>query len=263
MTLDSPALDVMTDLTQGQGGDRAPRSDLREAEQTMIYQGVRMLFVVTDMPSIEGLITTTDLRGEKPMRVVHERQVRYDELSVADVMTELSMLDAIDFDRLKGNVSNVIATLKIGRNHLLIVEGDAADAAAHQGRDFTLADRAAAGHHHRHHADRQHLRGNRAGAGLKELRRTRSSGPGSRREGPLGLVRGHHAHRHAEALDAVAEVEVQPAGDTLRQGRDDDLVELLALERLPYRLVRVGGADDSLHVRARRPRRAAGSRTRA
>src|ERR1035438_5598149 len=91
----------------------------------MIYLGVRMLFVVTDMPSIEGLITTTDLGGDKRMRVVHERNLRYDELSVADVMTELSSLDAVDYDRVRtASVGNAIATLKrLGRNHLLVVEG--------------------------------------------------------------------------------------------------------------------------------------------
>lgn len=76
------------------------------------------------MPSIEGLITTTDLRGDRQMRVVHERNLRYDELCVADVMTELAMLDAIGYDRMKiAAFGNVIATLKrFGRNHLLVIE---------------------------------------------------------------------------------------------------------------------------------------------
>ena len=122
--LDSPALDVMTDLTQVRAATTHPSTTLRQAEQMMIYLGVRMLFVVTDMPSIEGLITTTDLRGDKQMRVVHDRKVHYDELCVADVMTELAMLDAIDYDRMKAaTVGNAIATLKrLGRNHLLVVE---------------------------------------------------------------------------------------------------------------------------------------------
>jgi hypothetical protein len=42
----------------------------------------------------------------------------------------------------------------------------------------------------------------------------RSARPGSRREGALGLLRSHHAHGHAEPLDAVGEVEVQPPGAT-------------------------------------------------
>jgi CBS domain-containing protein len=124
VTIDSPATDVMTDLTKVKAATTQPSTTLRQAEQLMIYQGVRMLFVVTDMPSIEGLITTTDLRGDRQMRVVHERNLRYDELCVADVMTELAMLDAIDYDRMKtAAVGNVIATLKrFGRNHLLVVE---------------------------------------------------------------------------------------------------------------------------------------------
>ncbi|MDQ6639894.1 MAG: CBS domain-containing protein [Pseudomonadota bacterium] len=124
ITLDSPALDVMTDLTRVKAATTHPATTLRQAEQMMIYQGVRMLFVVTDMPSIEGLITTTDLRGDKQMRVVHERHLRYDELSVADVMTELANLDAVHYDGVRmAAVGNAVATLKrLGRNHLLVVE---------------------------------------------------------------------------------------------------------------------------------------------
>jgi CBS domain-containing protein len=122
--LDSPALDVMTDLTQMRAAITHPSTPLREAEQIMIYKGVRMLFVVTEMPAIEGLITTTDLHSDNQMRAVHERGVRYDELCVADVMTGLGLLDAIDFDRIgHATVGDAIATLKWhGRNHLLVVE---------------------------------------------------------------------------------------------------------------------------------------------
>ena len=124
VTLDSPALDVMTDLTRVKAATIHPATTLRQAEQTMIYQGVRMLFVVTDMPSIEGLITSTDLGGDKQMRVVHERHLHYDDLCVADVMTGLASLDAVDYGRMRtATVGNAIATLKrLGRNHLLVVE---------------------------------------------------------------------------------------------------------------------------------------------
>ena len=124
VTLESTALDVMTDLTLVKAATTAPSTSLRQAEQMMIYLGVRMLFVVTDMPSIEGLITTTDLHGERQMRLVHERNLRYDELCVSDVMTGLSMLEAVDLEQMKAaRVADVIATLKVfGRNHMLVVE---------------------------------------------------------------------------------------------------------------------------------------------
>lgn len=125
VTLDSPALHVMTDLTEVKAATTPPTTTLRQAEQLMIHQGVRMLFVVSDMPAIVGLVTTTDLHGDRQMQVVAERMLRYDELTVADVMTTLEQLDAIDFARLRtATVGDVVHTLKrFGRNHLLVAEG--------------------------------------------------------------------------------------------------------------------------------------------
>jgi CBS domain containing-hemolysin-like protein len=124
VTLDSPALEVMTDLTLVKAATIMPSTPLRMAEQLMIYQGVRMLFVVAEMPAIEGLITASDLHGEKQMRLVHERNARYADLTVADVMTGASMLEALDHDRLQAStVGDVIAAIKrVGRDHLLVVQ---------------------------------------------------------------------------------------------------------------------------------------------
>lgn len=124
VTLDSPALQVMTDLTLVKAASTHPSTSLRQAEQMMIYQGVRMLFVVSDMPALEGLITTTDMNGDRTMRIVAERNMHHDELSVGDVMSPLSMLDAIELDSMRNAcVGNVVATLKrFGRNHLLVVQ---------------------------------------------------------------------------------------------------------------------------------------------
>jgi len=132
VTLSSPALAVMTDLTKVKAATTHPRTTLRQAEQAMIYQGVRMLFVVTEMPLVEGLITATDLGGDKQMRVVHERHLHYDELCVADVMTELGSLDAIEYARVQvAAVGNAVATFqRLGRNHLLVVEAASAQGPA-------------------------------------------------------------------------------------------------------------------------------------
>jgi CBS domain-containing protein len=124
VSLESPALEVMTDLTQVKAATTSPSTTLRQAEQFMIHQGVRMLFVVREMPSIEGLVTSTDLHSDAQLRLVQQRNLRYDELTVSHVMTPLSELDAIDFAVMRfATVSNVIATLRrYGRNHLLVTE---------------------------------------------------------------------------------------------------------------------------------------------
>jgi CBS domain-containing protein len=125
VTLSSPGLEVMTDLAEVKAATIDPTTSLGAAEQMMIHQGVRLLFVVSDFPCVEGLITSTDLLGDKPMRLVNQRNVRHEELCVADVMTGLPMLDAIAYEDLKSaDVSRVISTFKkFGRNHLLVVEG--------------------------------------------------------------------------------------------------------------------------------------------
>ena len=127
VTMDSPALAVMTDLRLVKAATTSASISLRQAEQLMIYLGVRMLFVTSEMPAIEGLVTSTDLRGDKQLRAAHDRKLHFDDLSVADVMTPLPMLEAVDYDSLRtASVSNLVATLKQhGRNHLLVVEGGA------------------------------------------------------------------------------------------------------------------------------------------
>jgi len=124
VTLDSPALAVMTDLTEVRAATVHPRASLAHAEAKMIHQGVRMLFVVTQMPGVEGIVTVADLQGEASMRRVHERQLRHDELVVEDVMTRLSELDTVEYAALsRANVGDIAATLqRHGRAHLLVTE---------------------------------------------------------------------------------------------------------------------------------------------
>jgi len=129
VSLDSPAYEVMTDLASVKAATIAPDATLVQAEQAMIFLGVRMLFVVEHMPHIEGLLTLTDLRGERPMRLLQQHTKRFDEIRVSDVMTGLSMLEAVDYADLRtATVRNLIATLKRrGRNHLLVAEGNPAN----------------------------------------------------------------------------------------------------------------------------------------
>lgn len=130
VTMASPALDVMTDLTMVRAATVAPDATLAQAELSMIHQGVRLLFVVSSMPSVDGIITASDLHGERPMRQVNQRGLKYEELTVNDVMTPLSVIDAVDFDALKhANVAQVVDTLlHVSQPHLLIIEQASATA---------------------------------------------------------------------------------------------------------------------------------------
>jgi CBS domain-containing protein len=132
VTLDSPALWVMTDLTQVRAATVRPDETLGGAERTMLQHGVRMLFVVAHMPCVDGIVTSAALTGDKPMRLVQQRQVRRNDLCVADVMTRLSDLDVVPLEVLeRATVGAVAATLRrFGRPHLLVVERATAESVA-------------------------------------------------------------------------------------------------------------------------------------
>jgi CBS domain-containing protein len=129
VTLESPAIEVFTDLAQYRAATVQPRTSLDQSELKMIYQGVRLLFVVSDMPSVDGILTAADIAGDKPMRLVHQRQIKHEDLTAADVMTPLAEIDAITFAALKrATVEQVVATLvRRGRPHLLVIDSDTPD----------------------------------------------------------------------------------------------------------------------------------------
>src|SRR3990172_2089493 len=73
VTLESGALEVMTDLTRVSPATIRPQAPLAGANQFMITRGVRLLLVADDQESVLGVITATDILGERPMLAATER----------------------------------------------------------------------------------------------------------------------------------------------------------------------------------------------
>ncbi len=124
--VDSPAIEVMTDLHLVSPATIGPDATLAKASQTMIARSVRLLLVVGDMREIVGLITARDTMGEKPIKILRERGGKHDELTVADLMVPRSAIDVIDMGAvLRAEVGHIISTLKeLGRQHALVVDKD-------------------------------------------------------------------------------------------------------------------------------------------
>jgi CBS domain-containing protein len=126
VTPDSPALQVMTDLTRVSPATIRPQAPLAGANQFMITRAVRLLLVVDEHDAILGVITATDLLGERPMQVATGRGLRRDELSVADVMTPAARVEVLALaDVERSRVGHVLETLRrLGRQHALVVDGE-------------------------------------------------------------------------------------------------------------------------------------------
>jgi len=124
IALDAPATDVMTDLRRVSAVTIGPDVSIDEANQTMIAYRVRALFVVDDGRRVSGIITSTDIVGEKPLQFMQERNVHHGEIAVRDVMTPADRLEILELWEVeRARVGDVVATLKVaGRQHALVVE---------------------------------------------------------------------------------------------------------------------------------------------
>jgi hypothetical protein len=71
-----------------------------------------------------GLVTATDILGEKVLRVSMERGLRRSELTVADIMTGAEAVEVLAFGDVEGvRVGHIVETLRrAGRQHALVVD---------------------------------------------------------------------------------------------------------------------------------------------
>lgn len=121
---DSPAVEVMTDLAKIPAATISPDDTLPEANQSMLLRGVRLLLVAGNDGRIRGVLSSTDLLGERPVLVAQNRGIKRNELRVSDVMTAVDSMEVLRInDVAKAEVGHIVATLKAAtRAHALVVE---------------------------------------------------------------------------------------------------------------------------------------------
>ena len=124
VSLQSPAIDVMTDLSRVAAASVDPNVSLDKAEERMRNARVRLLFVLNESGDVLGLITLNDLKGMRPMRFQQEMGVSRSEVLVRDIMTPRDTLEALAMADVAGaSVGDIIETLKrTGRQHALVIE---------------------------------------------------------------------------------------------------------------------------------------------
>ncbi|MFP3873993.1 MAG: CBS domain-containing protein [Thiohalophilus sp.] len=126
LTLDMPAIYAMTDLQRVAAVTVEPSVRLDVANQKMIANQVRLLLVCRADNSIAGILTATDILGEKPVRYMHEVDCTYEEVLVRDIMTPHDELDVLKLaDIQMACVGDIVATLQqVARQHALVVDSD-------------------------------------------------------------------------------------------------------------------------------------------
>lgn len=124
ISLEDQAMAVMTDLRKITAVTINREATLEIASTRMKQRGVRLLLVVDAGDAIVGLITSTDLAGEKPLQHLQKNGGTWSEILVKDIMTPQDKLEVLCMaDVLRAKVGNVVATLKkAGRQHALVVD---------------------------------------------------------------------------------------------------------------------------------------------
>lgn len=124
LKVNDPAIDVMTDLRHTIAVTVGPDIPIHMAEERMRHRGVRMLFVIDEAGTLAGLITATDLLGEKPLQFIEQHGGVRSDIRVADVMTPRQRLEVLMLPEvLNARIGHIVATLKAcGRQHALVVD---------------------------------------------------------------------------------------------------------------------------------------------
>ncbi|MFY9315225.1 MAG: CBS domain-containing protein [Burkholderiales bacterium] len=127
VSLEDPALAVMTDLRRVTTITIDPEAAIENAMRVMVRRNVRLLFVVNVDNEIEGLITATDLLGEKPIQYLSENGGKRRDIQVHGIMTPRSRLEVLAYEDVRAaRVGHVLATLQSSRRqHALVAERDA------------------------------------------------------------------------------------------------------------------------------------------
>jgi CBS-domain-containing membrane protein len=121
--LRDPATSVMTDLTKVSVVSVRAKTSMDKANAKMIRYGVRLLLVLDDSDQVVGLLTATDVLGEKPMRYLQNMGGTHADIMVRDIMTTQRELEVLKIEDVRNaQVGEIIATLKKShRQHALVI----------------------------------------------------------------------------------------------------------------------------------------------
>jgi len=124
VSLDDSATLVMTDLKEITPFSIEPTASIESTNEKMIASGVRLLFVTDNDGNLLGIVTSTDVLGEKPVQYLKEHGGSRDDIIVQDIMTSVDSLDVLLYsDVQKALVGDIVETMiLLGRKHTLVVE---------------------------------------------------------------------------------------------------------------------------------------------
>jgi CBS-domain-containing membrane protein len=113
---------VYTDFSLTRPFSVSATTPIDQINEKMVACGVRLLFVTEGDAALQGLVTYSDLFGDKPVRYIQAHGGTRSEILAQDIMTPLVQLEALRRpDVEKSRVGDIVETIKAaGRQHMLV-----------------------------------------------------------------------------------------------------------------------------------------------
>ncbi len=124
LSVDSPALEAMTDLRDVTALTVERTNTLAATRERMRKLGVRMLLVTGSTGAVMGVVTVTDLDSGRPEKIAAKTGEQPDELLVQDIMTLRGRIEVLTLsDVAAANAGQVLSSLReAGRRHALVLD---------------------------------------------------------------------------------------------------------------------------------------------
>lgn len=122
ITLNDKAEMVLTDFKHTRPFSVSATATLDQINAKMIACGVRLLFVTESDGVLQGLVTYSDMFGEKPVLYIQQHGGTRGDILAQDIMTPIAELEALQIsDVYKASVGDIVNTIKTaGRQHMLV-----------------------------------------------------------------------------------------------------------------------------------------------
>jgi CBS-domain-containing membrane protein len=133
--LDDPALDVMRDYSCSKPQVAQISTTMDDAHSEMKITNTHLLVVIDENKAPIGVVTSEDILGEKPIKLIQEDQFHRNQITVKMLMTPIANIPAFAIDDVEhARVGNIVNTLKSLRSHFaLVIENNDSDNAILRG----------------------------------------------------------------------------------------------------------------------------------
>lgn len=120
--MDDPAYLAMIDFRQTVSPVISPKDTIDAALHEMQVSGAHLLLVEDDQQYIIGVVSSEDLLGEKPIKILQERRIPRANLLVKMLMIPIDQMAAFDIQAIeRAKVGNIAVSLKLLKKHYAIV----------------------------------------------------------------------------------------------------------------------------------------------